>query len=731
MNPSEYLTEKVGKVILDSDRLYNSGAVLIANVPNWESLITSIVEVSWDTCMEYCSTQKVATYKAAAKLTFVSTTIGNKVALLLELTEPSIKDLLTLGDLLIETFLQAGLVDIYREYRDRKSPYLLQIKHDTDLVRPVLLGTFTERPDDIKCRVSPLTKESFIKGWTDDKEFTKHLDSRFIKALNILRQQPWQVNKTVLDTALMNPPKRTFNLIDLDTGEIHECDIYGKLPSGNFLLNGVPFLGKSDPHLQKLISKYYEYTQVIKKASTLRDKTFYQEVSCDYRGRVYYSESFFSYQGGDLARSMFLFENKKEVTTSGYRWLCIKAACFYNQSYDIDKIPAWCSTDYKKYLQEEGLDTISVDKMTLQDRETWSLENILLISSTAFHEAVDDKAEKPYSFLAACLEIEGYLSAQCKGVKYFSGYPVAVDGHCNGWQHLAAMSKDALAGDLVSLTKSPIQKDFYVSVAKELVVQMPQWFEERDIPMKHIRKGIAKRGSMTRAYSAGKKRIAANMYDDCYMSGYTNKYKIDEEQCTLLAGHLIDAINKVCAGPLKTTKYLQKIVEHELATDRNIIEWITPSGFPVKYKANLQHEHKQRGTIKGIKGNKDGRVMHVVKIDFRSKTTGEKVACRRSFASGISPNVVHSYDAAHMANTIVSFGGSFAAVHDSFSTHADDVDFLLDVAKMTFIAQYDVENFFSILQDNIMLNKDTFKVEPPSLGKLDIKAVADSDYFFS
>jgi DNA-directed RNA polymerase len=292
------------------------------------------------------------------------------------------------------------------------------------------------------------------------------------------------------------------------------------------------------------------------------------------------------------------------------------------------------------------------------------------------------------------------------------------------------MSKDKQAGTLVSLVPTPIQKDFYVAVAKELIGIMPEYFEEKQMPMKHIRKGIAKRGSMTRAYSAGKLRIAKNMYDDCHVEGFTVKYNITEEQCDVLAGNLIKAINTVCAGPLKTTKYLQKIAEHELNSGRNQLTWTTPSGFPVVYKAYLQHERKQRGTIKGIQGNKDGRVMHVIKVDVLNKETGERVPCRRSFASGISPNVVHSYDAAHMANTIVSFNGSFGAVHDSFSTHADEVDFLQEVTKMTFIAQYDVENFFNIIQDTLMNHKDTFTFNQPDLGNLVLSEVMDSKYFF-
>jgi DNA-directed RNA polymerase len=311
-----------------------------------------------------------------------------------------------------------------------------------------------------------------------------------------------------------------------------------------------------------------------------------------------------------------------------------------------------------------------------------------------------------------------------------SGFPIPIDGSNNGWQHLAAMSRDKQAGKLVSLVPTPIQKDFYVAVAKELISLMPDYFNNKKMPMRDIRKGIAKRGSMTRAYSAGKQRISKNMYDDCHVEGFTVKYGITEQECGELAGNLIKAINAVCSGPLKTTKFLQKIAEHELNCGRNQLSWHTPSGFPVVYKAFLQHERKHRGTIRGIAGNPKGRIRHVIKVDVLNKETGEKVPCRRSFASGISPNVVHSYDAAHMANVISIFNGNFGAVHDSFSTHASEIDFLQEVTKMTFIAQYDIEDFFSNLMDTLMLNKDSFTFPPPEEGTLDLKQVYDSKYFF-
>jgi DNA-directed RNA polymerase len=736
MNPLDYLTARVEKVVVNSDKIYNEGARLLAHYPTWEYELERFINEAWDTLLRYCIRNKNAKFTATVKLTFASDLIGKRVVRAIGGDESDIKSTLAIGDLLLETFLQDGLIDIFREYNGIKAPYMVRIVNQTCDLKPTLIGTVFEPPLPITGLFSSVTKEPFIKGWTNGKLFYDYLDRPFVKALETLRQQPWALNNPLLTAIQSNPPPEVLSLVDAD-GEIHQWNIHHEnlhLPKKLTHTDGTAFAGKKDPKLQRLVSKYFEYVQVVRKAELVQSKgyPFYQEVSCDYRGRIYYAESFLEFQGSDLARSLFLFHNKKVVDQRGFYWLCIHAASCFNRSFTIEdlRLVKYFETDYISYLQKEGLDTISVDKMTLDDRYKWVIHNMDMVKDVSSRKLIMDYAEKPYSWLAVCMEITKYYDCKKAGIPCLSGFPVPIDGSNNGWQHLAAMSKDAQAGELVSLTNTPIQKDFYVAVAKELITLMPEWFSEKKIPMKHIRKGIAKRGSMTRAYSAGRNRIAKNMYDDCHMEGYTVKYSINENMCGELAKNLIEAINTVCAGPLQTTKYLQKIAEHELNNGRNSLSWHTPSGFPVVYKAFLQHERKQRGTIKGIDGNKDGRVMHVLKVDVLNQETGEKVPCRRSFASGISPNVVHSYDAAHMANTIVAFNGSFAAVHDSFSVHASEVDFLQDVTKMTFIAQYDVDNFFDILMDTLMLHKDTFDFPKPATGSLNLKEVNESKYFF-
>lgn len=738
MTPLEYLSAKVSRVIPGSDKVFNEGARLLATAPDWEERLDQFINESWNTLLKYCIRNKQSTYSASVKLTFASDLMGKRIARDIGADETNIKSTLALGDIMLETFLQSELIDIFREYEGRRAPYMVRIIGDTDAVRPVLIGTSFSPLEPIRGLRSPLTKEPFIKGWYNANKFHEYLQAPFVRALERLRGQAWQLNEQVLEVLQAHPPATSMELVTRNGAMFtYKFDgTHGHVPANATHADGTPFLGYKDAKLQRMMSKMFEYSQVVAKAQMVKDNggVFYQEVSCDYRGRVYYAEPFLEFQGSDISRSLFLFADKKKVGTEGMYWLYVHAATTYNESYTVDQLADldWTTTDYIAYLKEEGLDSISVDKMTIKDRFEWTKANLSRFFSHAegrnSSPIFQMSAEKPYAFQASLFEIAGYLADT---ENYKSGLPIPIDGSNNGWQHLAAMSKDKHAGVLVSLTHSHLQKDFYVAVAKDLVKLMPDWFEERAIPMKHIRKGIAKRGSMTRAYSAGKTRIAKNMYDDCHVEGFTALYNISELDCEILAGNLIKAINQVCSGPLKTTKYLQKIADHELNSGRKTLEWVTPSGFPVVYKAYFQHERKQRGTIRGIAGNKDGRVMHVVRVDVVTKDTGEKVPCRRSFASGISPNFVHSMDASHMANTINAFGGVFAAVHDSFATHSSDVGLLQEVTKMTFIAQYDVENFFDYIQRQVMLSPDTFAVEQPALGKLDIQGVMSSDYFFS
>ena len=672
-------------------------------------------------------------YQGEANLTHLSVAVGTHI---LDEIKYSNKDdapwdwfriRVMMGDLFLEPFYQTHQINIGKT-RDntfipvesldrslkRSRAHYIVVPEKWDLLVPegsenLLKGTVFEKPESISGLMQP-TERPVIKGWTQDrsKEFKPYLANGFIKSMNVLQQTEWKINTKVRDILLRNRKK---------------------------------ILNQYKDFPKKYKSKIIEFDLTMERSELIGDKSFYQYTEADYRGRVYYTTPFLNFQGNDIARGQMLFAKGKPMTDEGLRRLKIHIACCYNETYSKDNLPEWLTTDYLPYLKEEELDDISVDKMTLEDREAWADNNIKKLMEIADKEIIDSNAEKPISLLASVLEIKDALDKE----EYITYLPIPIDGSNNGWQHLCAMSKDKEAGELVGIVPQDIQKDFYVQCAKDLIKRVPEWFEERQMPMKHIRKGIAKRGSMTRAYSAGVQKIAENMYLDCHVEGYLDRYNITEEDCELLAKHLIKAIDEVCAGPLQTMKFLQKIAEAEIASEysKNIkqksIRWTTPSGFPVIYEAFVENEFKEKAIIscskrkvKPIITKEDGskEETDTIRIQHVGKEPTDKPKIR-SFMSGISPNFVHSMDAAHMSKVISKWGADFGAVHDSFSVHACDVDELLDLIKEEFIIMYSYSNFFEVIEKMIITNPDNFNYNQPKLGSLDIREVKNSDYFFA
>jgi DNA-directed RNA polymerase len=262
----------------------------------------------------------------------------------------------------------------------------------------------------------------------------------------------------------------------------------------------------------------------------------------DYRGRIYNRDPYFSYQSNDLARAHFLLADEKEVDQAGAEYTFIHTATSFNQTYTIKELKnsEWLELDYIKELENNSLVDISVDKMGVIDKHNWTIENIEKIMDVAEdpikHLDYWMSAEKPWVFLSLCYEIGGIIGGALSGEPYYSCMPISIDGVNNGTQHLAAMSLDEKAGKLVGLTPMKIPKDFYLVMGKEILninKETEVGEKLKTIPMKLIRKGISKRGSMTRAYDAGARKIGEIIYQDSYDAGITAKYNITRTSALL------------------------------------------------------------------------------------------------------------------------------------------------------------------------------------------------------
>ena len=455
--------------------------------------------------------------------------------------------------------------------------------------------------------------------------------------------------------------------------------------------------------------------------------TFYQSMYLDYRGRIYNRDPYFSYQSNDLARGHFLFAEEKAVDQKGAEYTFIHAATSFNQTYKINELAhqPWIELDYKTSLKNDGLVDISVDKMGVIDKHNWTVHHIEQILDVAENPIGTQNywltAEKPWVFLSLCFEIGGIVGSALSGEPYYSSMPISIDGVNNGTQHLAAMSRDEKAGKLVGLMPMQMPKDFYLVMGKkilELNKNTDIGTKMKHIPMKLIRKGISKRGSMTRAYDAGARKIGEIIYQDSYDAGITSTYKITRSDSKALGKDLVKAYDSICHGPVEIKKYLQALVEHKLK-DMNMkdISWNTPSGFPVLTQKWVARKKVYKGYIQ------THRISHVY-LDVTDKPA------LAEHLSAIGANWVHSYDASHMSLVINKLNlPSFGAIHDSFSVHACDVEELIYVTKSEFIKMY-AKDIFQNMCEEIVWNDERFDRDTPAVGNLILEDIYGSDFFF-
>ena len=751
----DYLRDKIVRVNVNNPKA-NWGAKLLSQHLDIDDLDDYLIGAI-ETIQLYFHTNNEDNPSGQAGLSNVSMVLGKTILEDSGVTGEGkmwMVDQIRTGDLIIEPFIRFGYLEIERVLEKNEKDEIIDKGYILKITsRWVELFRVNKKK---LARLSYTDTKPYTDGCLIKGEVSKRLQDRpWRRSATKLMSTPWMINTPVLEALRANK--------DMFVSE-EEIDI----PINP---DGVP-----DPYLelqeQRRASKLTDFEVVEEKATKLIGLEFYQEMEADYRGRLYYKEPFLNFQGSDLARGIFIFAEGKPITEIGRWWLAVHTANAYNRSYDIDEIPEWCVEDYKSYLEEQDLDSISVDKFTLEDRVRWTDEHMEILINAGRRRDFYDEAEKPITLLACCIEWASIWDADERGDVHVSHLPVSIDGSNNGWQHLGAISRDTRTAELVGMVATRIPKDFYVSTAKQLLeIDDPKL---NAMPMKHVRKGISKRGSMTRAYSAGAEKIGKNMWFDCRSARYDEKYDIEEEDCMRWAEDLIKAIDMVCPGPLSTMKYMQDLIIHHLGVYvkykdgkpapkeygkiiremkkiwdikrknwtqeeaaryaelqdmtkdyKSVLEsgngertakWVTCSGFPVEYEAYKSDSFQCKGTINGQ------RISHKLMIYTEYPDVHQ-------FMCGISPNYIHSQDASHMALVIDDWGGTFGAVHDSFSTHASDVEDLLATTKDMFVSMYSDGNPYDKIRQDITGGTDDIK--QPELGSLEIQEVYDSDYFFA
>ena len=806
----DYLITKVSSVNMNNPKA-NKGAQILRTISSFKESLPNIVQVAFDKMSSNFTREYPEQPIGLAKVTQVSTGIGEHVFTRYFNAKCSFHQSIRTGDLVLEAYVQSGFITVKRAEGfgayNAQAPYMIEPTDRWEEIgefkliesKGLLVYTVDVIPEAISNIMQP-KNYPLIKRWgisapqeQKDKFNNVYIDSSFVRAANNLQQTSWKINPKVLDVLI----DKIEDILPEDTPMYEDAipksvlktayEKYQKNPSSanKQAYNTIAKEWEKTLRPLQVRAKRAEIKTTLGKAKQLVEwPRFYSLVDLDYRGRVYYKEPYMNYQGNDMARGLMSFSESKLIDGEGKRALAIHTANSYNEKYNVNKIPSWVEEDYNDMLIKEGIDTISVDKFSLEDRINWFNNNWDLIENTA-NNSILHKCEKPVVFLDCCIEWCDIADMEDAGEMPTSSIPVAIDGTCNGYQHSAALSRDNKTGNLVALQDSAVPHDLYVKVAQKIVELAPDFFINRPMSYAEIRKLISKRATMTRAYSAGAQTIAESMYSDCVQAGADEQYNITQIDCDELAPHILKAIEHVCPGSQTTMKFLQDLAQWELGTfeyqdpDGNKISnstiskykkeariankeqranptventlalnkinsklaecklvlvkgyagddirWMTKSGFPVIYKVNATRQDTCKSTLRGVIGGaskQPGRINHVAKIYL--DTTN-----RREASAGISPNYIHSQDATHMALVIDKFGINFGAVHDSFSCHASDVELLKQITQEKFVEMYSNDNPLEAVKDCVTNNNCT--IEVPELGDLDIFEVIGSRNFFS
>lgn len=431
-------------------------------------------------------------------------------------------------------------------------------------------------------------------------------------------------------------------------------------------------------------------------ARAFRNQTVYFPHNVDYRGRAYPMPTYLNHMGADHARSLLGFAKGKPLGKTGLRWLKIHFANVY------------------------GLDKASFD-----EREAFTTDNADKIIESATNPLNGSRwwlaAEDPWQCLAACYELKGALALE-DPTTYVSHLPIQQDGTCNGLQHYAALGGDTWGAKQVNLEPGDRPADVYSAVA-DLVKQAIA----KDAAAKN-KFGLVLDGKITR--KVVKQTVMTNVYGVTFSGAKKQVCKqIDAlypdlgEQCgipnlmlsTYIARHVFTALASMFSGAHDIQHWLGEIggrvcraltpaqlqhIADEYSNAASSSKKGKAKAAPITGKAGFDELTKQfRSTVVWTTP-----LRMPVAQPYRQTSAKEVRTCLQSIAyhtsestdpvnrrkqlQGFPPNFIHSLDASHMLLTALECherGLDFAAVHDSFWTHAADVDVMNGVIRDSFI----------------------------------------------
>jgi DNA-directed RNA polymerase, mitochondrial len=436
-------------------------------------------------------------------------------------------------------------------------------------------------------------------------------------------------------------------------------------------------------------------------AKAYLNETFFLPHNIDFRGRAYPIPPYLNQMGADNCRGLLLFAHGRKIGEQGLRWIKIHLS-----------------------------NVFGYDKASLTDREEFPMKHISDVKDSA-NRPLDGKrwwlsAEDPWQCLAACFELKQALDLE-DPTSYVSHLPVHQDGSCNGLQHYAALGGDIAGAKQVNLEPGDKPSDVYTGVAELVKAEVNQEAAQGDEMAKllegRITRKIVKQTVMTNVYGVtflGAIRQVRRQVDDLMPELKNGPTPRSGQAATYIARKIFKALGAMfagahdiqywlgdCATKISTSlspTQLQRVIDAEdngnldhsgaglrtapqkkarksetmaeIASFRSSVIWTTPMRLPVVQPYRISNGRRVKTNLQDI--------------TITEPTIADAVNKRKQLQA-FPPNFIHSLDATHMLLSALKcheVGLTFSAVHDSFWTHAADIDTLSRLLRDAFIRMH-------------------------------------------
>lgn len=522
------------------------------------------------------------------------------------------------------------------------------------------------------------------------------------KALDTLGNTKWKVNKRILAVVdrIWASGGRLADLVDCEDVPLPEqpdTEDEQEIKKWKWKLKAAK-KENSERHSQRC-----DIELKLSVARKMKDEEgFFYPHNLDFRGRAYPMHPHLNHLGNDLCRGILEFAEGRPLGKSGLRWLKIHLANVYGGG--VDKLSYEGRVAFAENHIEDMFD--SADR-PLEGNRWWL------------------RAEDPFQCLATCFNLSEALRSTTPETT-ISHIPIHQDGSCNGLQHYAALGRDKLGAAAVNLVAGEKPADVYSGIAARVLDIMLKDAEKdpttepnalrAKLLISQVDRKLVKQTVMTSVYGVtyigARDQILRRLRE---RGAFEDNSELFSAAC-YAAKVTLTALGEMFEAARSIMNWLGDCAK-VIALENQAVQWTTPLGLPVVQPYRNLGRHLIKTSLQ------------VLTLQLET----DKVMVKRQ-RTAFAPNFVHSLDGSHMMMTAIACreaGLSFAGVHDSFWTHACDVDQMNRILREKFVELYGapiLENLLGSFEKSF----PDLKFPPlPERGDFDLREVLESPYFFN